>query len=130
MVCKRLCEYCPPLNRSIKNDGFKWLVEVDQSFRQLEMAMSSIPVLARPNFNRSFILETNAFSHGLGAVLMQNHRPNAFFSHALPPRACQKSVYQKELMAIVFTVQKWGHYLLGNKFIVRTDQRNLKFLLE
>lgn len=41
-----------------------------------------------------------------------------------------KSIYKKDLMAIVFTKLKWCHYLLGRKFIVKTNQSNLRFLLE
>jgi hypothetical protein len=67
---------------------------------------------------------------GIGAVLMQNGRPIAFLSQALKGRALHMSTYEKELLALVSVVQKWRPYLLGQTFIVRTDQQSLKFLLE
>ena len=62
--------------------------------------------------------------------MIQNLRSVAYYNHALKSSEMKKSVYERELMAMVFAVQKWRHYLLGRKFIVRTDQKSLKFLLE
>jgi len=92
--------------------------------------MTSAPVLAMPDFEAPFEIETDASSQGIGAVLQQNRHPIAFISRTLGPRWQNLSVYEKELLAIVFAVQKWEQYLLGRPFIIRTNQKSLKYLLD
>ncbi|VFQ94532.1 unnamed protein product [Cuscuta campestris] len=76
-----------------------------------------------------FYLETDASNSGVGAVLLQQGHPLAFFSKKLGPRRRLASTYHKELYAIVEAVQKWRQYLLGREFVIRSDQRSLKELL-
>ena len=62
--------------------------------------------------------------------MSQRGRLIVFSSHALTGKAQYKLVYERELMVIVMAIQKWRHYLLRRHFIVKTDQKAPKFLLE
>jgi hypothetical protein len=92
--------------------------------------MIEAPVLTLPDFTQPFILETDASGIGVGAVLGQNGHPIAYFSKKLAPRMQKQSAYTRELLAITEALAKFRHYLLGNKFIIRTDQRSLKSLMD
>lgn len=61
---------------------------------------------------------------------MHEKRPIAFYSKAISSHVLGRSVYEKELMAIVHAVRKWRNYLLRRIFLIRTDHRRLKYLLE
>ncbi|TYK23012.1 Transposon Tf2-6 polyprotein [Cucumis melo var. makuwa] len=100
------------------------------AFESLKRAMISVPVLALLDFSLPFTIETDALGTGLGAVLSQNNGPIAYFSQKLSPQAQAKSIYERELMAVVMAVQKWRHYVLGRKFTILSDQKALKFLVE
>ncbi|KAL8143389.1 hypothetical protein V2J09_016421 [Rumex salicifolius] len=60
---------------------------------------------------------------------MQNNHPISYISRALGPRHQALSVYEKELLAVVHAVQAWSSYLTHRPFIIRTDQKSLKYLL-
>lgn len=119
-----------PLTDLLRKDAFKWSTNADEAFSKLKQGITSAPVLALPNFKHPFILETDASGSGVGAVLSQNGHPIAYFSKKLSPRMQKQSAYTRELFTITESLAKFRHYLLGHQFIILTDQRSLKSLLD
>ena len=119
-----------PLTTLLQKDGFLWNSEADTALDNLKSALSSSPVLALPDFEKRFVVETDASNTGIGAVLMQDNHPICFISRALGPRHQALSVYEKELMAVVHAVQAWTGYLAHRRFIIKTDQKSLKYMVE
>jgi transposase InsO family protein len=118
-----------PLTKLLRKDAFLWTAEAQTAFESLKQAMTKAPLLASPNFSIPFVLETDASGIAMGAVLMQNNHPIAFFSKPFCQRLLNSSTYVRELHAITTAVKKWRQYLLGHKFIIFTDHKSLKQLI-
>lgn len=95
----------------LKKEAFKWNSEAENAFVSLKKAMTTTPVLALPDYTQEFVVETDASHGGIGAVLMQQGKPIAFFSKVLALKHRGKSIYEKEYMALLNAVDRWRHYL-------------------
>lgn len=111
-----------------KGVSFVWTEPAEQAFQLLKQSLISAPVLALPDFNKPFVIETDASNTGIGAVLQQEGHPIAFVSKALGPKNQGLSTYEKESLAILLAVEKWKAYLLPTEFIIHIDQRSLVHL--
>ncbi|KAD2393285.1 hypothetical protein E3N88_40262 [Mikania micrantha] len=119
-----------PLTTLTKKDGFQWTDIESAAFEMLKQALVTAPVLRLPDFSIPFTVECDASSEGVGAILIQDDHPIAYFSKGFALSTRFKSAYDRELLALVLDVQKWNHYLLGRHFFIRTDHFTLKYLLE
>lgn len=119
-----------PLNRLLSKEEFQWSDAVEAAFQNLKITLTSPSVLRLPNWSHPFVIECDACGCGIEAVLTQNNQPIAYFSKALKETSLALSTYVKEMLATVKSIRKWRPYLLGKSFIVRTDQRSLKYLME
>ncbi|XP_052173757.1 uncharacterized protein LOC127789046 [Diospyros lotus] len=118
-----------PLTEVIKKSvGFKWEKAQDHAFHVLKEKLCSAPVLALPDFHKTFEIECDASGIGIGAVLMQEGRPIAYFSEKLSGAALNDPTYDKELYALKRALETWQHYLWPKQFVVHTDHQSLKHI--
>lgn len=119
------------LTQKRKPNKVKWTKECDYAFRKLKKMLCSHPILKSPDFEREFVLQTDASERGIGAVLSQldddgTDHPVGYFSRKLLPRETRYSTIEKECLAIKLGIQAFNTYLMGRKFQVQTDHRSLK----
>jgi hypothetical protein len=119
-----------PLTNLTKKGAFNWTKESQKTFEKMKEVMSTFPVLVVPDVTQSFVLECDASGEGIGAVLMQGGHPIVFESRKLRELERLYSIYDKEMLAIMHTLTKFRQYLVGNRFVVKTDHNSLKYFLE
>ncbi len=119
-----------------KPKSLSWSPEARRSFDQLLEAFCTAPTLAHPDPQLPFIVEVDASTVGVGAVLSQHHgeppklHPCAYFSRKLSPAEQNYDIGNRELLAIKLALEEWRHWLEGavHPFQVITDHRNLEYL--
>jgi len=123
-----------PLNGLLqKGRKFHWGNLQQEAFCRLKSAIANSITLAFPDFNRPFILRTDASDVGLGAVLCQKafdglETPIAFASRSLTQAEKAYHATEKECLGIVWALKKFVHYLDGQQFVLQTDNRALTWL--
>eukprot|EP00741_Cyanophora_paradoxa_P013466 tig00020689_g13004.t1 len=106
----------------------------DRAFKELKELLGRDIILRFPDFSKPFILQTDASTYAIGAILSQAddkgvERPLAFISRTLLPAEMNYSATELECLAVVWAIKYWRHYLLGGpQFLVRTDHHALQWL--
>uniref|UniRef100_A0A2N9JBK9 CCHC-type domain-containing protein n=1 Tax=Fagus sylvatica TaxID=28930 RepID=A0A2N9JBK9_FAGSY len=118
-----------PLTEIVKKSvGFKWGSEQDRAFIEIKERLCGAPLLALPDFSKTFEIECDASGIGIRAVLMQEKWPIAYFSEKLNGAVLNYPTYDKELYALVRALETWQHYLWPKEFVIHTDHESLKHL--
>ncbi|KAK6172537.1 hypothetical protein SNE40_016172 [Patella caerulea] len=122
-----------PLYQLLKKDvSFEWSISQHNAFELLKQSLTRPPVLSFPLPQETFILDTDASNVAVGAVLSQTQngeeRVISYGSKRLGPAQERYCVTRRELLAIVTFTDKYKHYLLGRRFILRTDHGSLTWL--
>jgi hypothetical protein len=107
---------------------FQWGGKQQKSFETLKEKISTTPVLALPDLQQPFEIQTDASGYAMGAVLMQRGKPICYHSETFTQAVINYPTYDKELYALVQSVKKWKHYLMGKETIVHTDHQPLQYL--
>lgn len=123
-IIKGYNKIAAPLTQMLRKSLFSCILVAKSISQQLKEAMTTALVWAFPNFNQVFIIECDISRSRIVAVLRQKQLI-ASHSHTLHGKKLLLSTYEKEMLALIMAVQKWRHYLLGRRFIVRMNHRNL-----
>jgi hypothetical protein len=102
------------------NTPFIWTTECQQAMNTIKQLLTTAPILALPRFDRPFILDTDCSNISMGSVLSQldddrNERVICYSSKKLTDRQKNYCVTRRELLAVIYYLKYYKHYLLGTK---------------
>ena len=102
-----------------------WGKEQQDSFDELKKVISRETLLAFPDFSKTFHVYTDSSAYQLGAVIMQEGKPLAFYSRKLNQAKRNYTIGEHELLSIVETLKEFYTILFGQDLVINTDYKNI-----
>ena len=123
-----------PLTRMLKKGAAVSMGEEEMiAFLAVKEALTNAPVLAVADPQLGYRIVTDASDFALGAILLQDQgqgfQPIAYESRKLQPAELRRSVYEKEMLAVLHSLKAWRCYVEGRHIEVVTDHESLKWLM-
>ncbi|XP_024042132.1 uncharacterized protein LOC112099218 [Citrus clementina] len=123
----------PLCNLLLKDAPFEWNDDCQKSFEKIIYLLTSAPIMQSPDWSLPFELMCDASDFAVGAVLGQRRDDKPFViyyaSKTLDSAQMNYSTTEKELLAVVFALNKFRSYLLGSKSVVFTDHAAVRYLM-
>ena len=118
----------------MKDVEFVWKGKCEQAFLMLKKFVTTIPILRGPNLELPFHIATNAFDIVVGDVLgqLEENKPYAIYyiSKNLTPTELNYTITEKEFLAVVHVINKFGHYITGYQVFIHTNHAAIRFLMK
>jgi hypothetical protein len=124
-----LSDLVAPLTDLMKKGAFRWIDEAQKTFDRMNEVMSTFLVLSLPYFTYPFVLECYALGEGKGEFLMQHRHMIAYERRKITELERLYSIYNKEMLAIMYALVKFRQNLVGGKFVVKTYHNSLRNFL-
>ena len=122
----------PLCNLLAKDAPFMFDDDCLHAFTRLKTELTSAPIIRPPDWSVPFEIMCDASDYALGAVLGQRigklHHVIYYTSRTLNDAQINYSTTEKELLVVVFALDKFRSYLLGSKVVVYSDHAALKYL--
>ena len=126
----RLSEFTEPIrDLCTEKVPFNWGPEHDCVFQLIKKEIAAASILAYYNPKKPTILQTDTSCKGLGACLLQNQKPVYFANRALLEIQKGYVVIELKSLAVAWAMEKFHHFLYGNEFVLKTDQKPLEAIL-
>jgi hypothetical protein len=111
-----------------KNKNFLWTEKCVEAFRRLNELLTTTPILKVPDMDEDFLVCTDASKEGLSRVLMQDGRVITYIWRKLRRHEENYTTHNLELLAIMYSLRVWRHYLIGQKIELKTNHCGLQHI--
>ena len=128
---KDLSTTSAPLRQLLRSDvEFVWNHEQEKAFSELKDALTKTPTLVFYDPKKDLTIQCDASKDGIGACLLQEGQPVAYASRAMISAETRYAQIEKELLAIVFSAEKFKHYIYGRSVLVHSDHKPLESVMK